>query len=61
MIDTVKAFAKSKNPATTNLRALLYARNQQHTIAHPEWNDMVENHTDMVKINHTAKSMKLTS
>ena len=37
----------------------LYTRNQQHTITHFEWNNLIESQTVMVKIDHTVKSMKL--
>ena len=53
-----KDFAKSKNPATTNLHAsiALCQESTTYIIAHPEWNDMVKSQTDTVKI---VKSMKL--
>ena len=62
MINTVKGLSQVQKPQPqqTCMHQWLYARNQQHTIAHFEWNNLGESQTDMVKIDHTVKSMKLS-
>ena len=61
MINTVKALAKYKNPATTIcMHQQLYARNQNVQYhANLEWNELVKSQTDTVKIHYSVKSMKL--